>query len=89
MLNPALDLAMLMLVAALLLTGVRLLRGPDVLDRVLALDAMYVNAAGLLVLYGLRIDAPWHFEAALVVALFGSVGTFAFARFLLRGELLR
>lgn len=89
MLTLALDLAFLLLGAALLLAGVRLVRGPDLLDRVLALDAMYLIAAGLLVTYGIRVDADWHFEAALAVALFGFVGTLAFAKFLLRGTLTR
>lgn len=89
MLTLALDIASVLLGVALLLAGWRLLRGPDVLDRVLALDTLYVNAAALLVLYGMRVGAGWHFEAALVVALFGFVGTLAFAKFLLRGDLAR
>ncbi len=88
MLTFALDVAAVLLGLALLLAAVRLLRGPDLLDRVLALDALYVNAAALLVLYGLRLGAAWHFEAALVVALFGFLGTVAFAAFLLRGRLV-
>ncbi len=87
MLTHAIDLAFALLCASIVLTCVRLLRGPDLLDRVLALDALYVNAAALLVLYGLRVGAAWHFEAALVVALFGFLGTVAFAAFLLRGRL--
>jgi multicomponent K+:H+ antiporter subunit F len=88
-LTLALDAAALMLGVALLLAGWRLLRGPDLLDRVLALDTMYVNAAALLVLYGIRVGAGWYFEGALVIALFGFVGTLAFAKFLLRGDLTR
>lgn len=89
MLTLALDVAAVLLGLSLVLAGWRLLRGPDVLDRVLALDTLYVNAAALLVLHGIRVGAGWHFEAALVVALFGFVGTLAYAKFLLRGDLAR
>jgi multicomponent K+:H+ antiporter subunit F len=87
MLTWALDVASVLLAVALLLAGWRLLRGPDVVDRVLALDTLYVNAAALLVLYGIRLGAGWHYEAALVIAMLGFLGTLAFAKFLLRGDI--
>ena len=87
MLNWALDVASVLLAVALLLAGWRLLRGPDVVDRVLALDTLYVNAAALLVVYGIRLGAGWYYEAALVIAMLGFLSTLAFAKFLLRGDL--
>lgn len=86
MLTLALDIATGLLAAALLLAGWRLLRGPDVVDRVLALDTLYVNAAALLIVYGLRLGTGQYFEAALVIALLGFLSTVAFAKFLLRGN---
>ena len=87
MLTWALDVASVLLAVALLLAGWRLLRGPDVVDRVLALDTLYVNAAALLVVYGIRLGAGWYYEAALVIAMLGFLSTLAFAKFLLRGDL--
>lgn len=87
MLTWALDVASVLLAAALLLAGWRLLRGPDVVDRVIALDTLYVNAAALLVLYGIRLGAGWYYEAALVIAMLGFLSTLAFAKFLLRGDI--
>lgn len=87
MLTWALDVASVLLAVALLLAGWRLLRGPDVVDRVLALDTLYVNAAALLVMYGIRLGAGWYYEAALVIAMLGFLSTLAFAKFLLRGDL--
>jgi multicomponent K+:H+ antiporter subunit F len=87
MLNWALDVASVLLALSLLLAGWRLLRGPDIVDRVLALDTLYVNAAALLVMYGIRLGAGWYYEAALVIAMLGFLGTLAFAKFLLRGDL--
>jgi multicomponent K+:H+ antiporter subunit F len=74
------------LAMALCLT--RLLRGPAAVDRVLALDTLYVLAMALLVLLGIRLDDLVYFEAALVIALLGFVGTVAAARYLLRGDVI-
>lgn len=67
---------------------VRLLRGPTVSDRILALDTLYVNSLALLVLLGLRDGSTLWFEAALVIAVIGFVGTVALARYTDRGTLV-
>lgn len=75
-------------VAALALAVWRLVRGPTLPDRVLALDTLYVNSIALLVLLGIRDDTQLYFEAALVVALLGFVSTVAFAKYLDRGDII-
>ncbi|HSI57992.1 MAG TPA: K+/H+ antiporter subunit F [Ideonella sp.] len=72
----------------MLLCGVRLLRGPSLPDRLLALDTLYVNTVALIVLLGLRWQTGLLFEAALIVALLGFVSTVALARFLSRGDVI-
>ena len=59
----------------------RLVVGPTVADRILALDTLYVDAIAVIVLAGLRDPASAYFEAALVIALLGFVGTVALSRF--------
>jgi multicomponent K+:H+ antiporter subunit F len=76
----ALDFALLAVGAALLLCAWRLLRGPELPDRVLALDTMYVNIVALVVLLGLRQGTQLFFEAAMLIALLGFVATVALAR---------
>jgi multicomponent K+:H+ antiporter subunit F len=66
----------------------RLLRGPRAQDRVLALDTLYVNAMLLILTFGIRSASTLYFEAALVIGLLGFVSTAAFAKFLLRGEVI-
>jgi multicomponent K+:H+ antiporter subunit F len=73
---------------AFLLAGWRLLKGPDAVDRVLALDTLYVVGLALLVVTGIRADDTVYFEAALIIALLGFVGTVAAARFLVRGNII-
>jgi multicomponent K+:H+ antiporter subunit F len=66
----------------------RLLRGPDAVDRVLALDTLYINAVGLLVLTGVAYGKDLYYEAAILIALLGFVGTVSLAKFLLRGDVI-
>jgi len=73
---------------ALLCSGYRLLRGPGLPDRILALDTLYVNTIALLVLFGIQYDTQLLFEAALVVALLGFVGTVALAKYVTRGDVI-
>lgn len=68
--------------------ALRLLRGPRAHDRVVALDALYVNAMLLLVTFGIRSGSELYFEAALTIALLGFVSTVALAKFLMRGEVI-
>ena len=84
----ALDFAFVCVALALLLAAVRLLRGPDAVDRVLALDTLYINAVALVILLGVRSRSGLLFEAALIVAMLGFVSTVALARFLGRGDVI-
>ena len=87
-LSWALPLALLILVLAMGCTLVRLLRGPTAQDRVLALDCMYLNAMLVMLVLGLLYDSTHYFEAALLLAILGFVGSVAMAKFLLRGEVI-
>jgi multicomponent K+:H+ antiporter subunit F len=71
---------------AMVLALARLLRGPAAQDRVLALDFMYVSGMLVMLVLGIRFVSGMYFVAALLIALFGFVGSAALAKFLLRGE---
>lgn len=87
-LNLALAVGFLLVTAALLLSLWRLIIGPDQPDRILALDTLYVNTLALLVLLDIKLASSLYFEAALLIALFGFVGTVALAKFLTRGDII-
>ena len=80
--------AQALLGAALLLCVWRAWRGPAAEDRVLALDALYVNAMLLVLAFGVQHGTMLYFEAALVIGMLGFVATAALAKFLLRGEVI-
>lgn len=88
MLEIAVTIAFACIAAALLLNFWRLVRGPDLPDRILALDTMYINTVALLVLLGIHLDLTVYFEAALLIALVGFAGTVALCKYLLRGDII-
>ena len=88
MLSMSLIVAFALVAAAFAMSLFRLLRGPSAPDRILALDTLYINAIALLVLLGILLASPLYFEAALLIALMGFVGTVALAKFLLRGDII-
>ncbi|GGW69919.1 K+/H+ antiporter subunit F [Alishewanella tabrizica] len=77
-----------MISLALLLNLWRLMRGPSLPDRILALDTMYINSIALIILYGLLMGSPLYFEAALLIAMIGFISTVAVCKFLLRGDII-
>ncbi len=73
---------------AMLLALVRLARGPSVPDRILALDTLYVCAIALLVLFGMHLGTAVYFEAALIIAMLGFVGTVVLSKYVLRRDIV-
>jgi multicomponent K+:H+ antiporter subunit F len=73
---------------AMILALLRLMRGPSAQDRVLAFDYVYINGMLTLLILGIRSSSSAYFDMALLIALFGFVGTIALAKFLLRGEVI-
>ncbi|MBU1309639.1 K+/H+ antiporter subunit F [Rheinheimera muenzenbergensis] len=88
MLDKVIMAVFVMISIALLLNLWRLLRGPSLPDRILALDTMYINSIALIILYGLLMGSPLYFEAALLIAMLGFVSTVAVCKFLLRGDII-
>lgn len=73
---------------AMALAAWRLFRGPAASDRVLALDTLYINALALIVVLGLWLETKSYFEAAMLIALLGFVGTAVMAKFVMRGDIV-
>lgn len=88
MLNAVIPVAYALVGLAFLLSFWRLLKGPDAPDRILALDTLYVNTIALLVLLGIHLGSAIYFEAALLIAMMGFVGTVALCKYLLRGDII-
>jgi multicomponent K+:H+ antiporter subunit F len=66
----------------------RIFLGPRAEDRVLGLDTLYSNGMLLLLAFGIQTGRTFYFEASLIIALLGFVGTVGLAKFLMRGEVI-
>jgi multicomponent K+:H+ antiporter subunit F len=88
MLDTVLLIVFAMIGVSLLLNVWRLLVGPSIPDRILALDTMYINSIALIILYGMRMGTALYFEAALLIAMLGFVSTVAICKYLLRGDII-
>lgn len=88
MLAWALNFAFVCVALAMALCAWRLLRGPEATDRLLALDTLYINAAAVAILLGMKLRTDLLFEAALLIAMMGFVSTVALARYLSRGDVI-
>lgn len=88
MLSVALAVTASMLCLALVFNVYRVLMGPTIVDRIAALDTMAINAIGLVILLGIHTRDNLVFEAALLIAMTGFVGTIALCKYLLRGDII-
>jgi len=88
MLDTVILIVFAMIGVSLLLNVWRLLIGPSIPDRILALDTMYINTIALIILYGMTMGTSLYFEAALLIAMLGFVSTVAVCKYLLRGDII-
>ncbi len=88
LMNVALIIAFVVVVVAQIMCMIRLWIGPSTGDRILALDTMVINAIGLIVLLGIAQGITIYFEASMIIAMLGFVSTVAYARFVLRGDII-
>jgi multicomponent Na+:H+ antiporter subunit F len=77
----ALYLAMALVLAGAACSFVRLVRGPTMADRVVALDLLSVLAVAFIGIYAILSDAAAFVDVAIALALVGFLATVAFARY--------
>jgi multicomponent Na+:H+ antiporter subunit F len=80
------QLALVTLGAALLFAVLRLVKGPTLPDRIIAMDLIGVLVVGLIVLLAASTRVRATLDAAVVIALIGFVGTVAYATYVQRGH---
>ncbi|HEX5084688.1 MAG TPA: monovalent cation/H+ antiporter complex subunit F [Blastocatellia bacterium] len=84
--NVALTFVLPTLGIAMALAFARLIRGPSLPDRAVALDLMTVLAMGMIAAYGIGADQSVFLDVAVVLALVSFVATIAFAAYVERSE---
>ncbi|HRK17527.1 MAG TPA: K+/H+ antiporter subunit F [Hyphomicrobiaceae bacterium] len=88
MLTISITIAFVALAVAMALNLWRLVVGPSKPDRILALDTLAINTIALVMLIGIAASSTAYFEAALLIAMMGFVGTIALCKFLLGGDII-
>jgi multicomponent Na+:H+ antiporter subunit F len=66
----------------------RLIKGPSIHDRVIALDAIGINLIAVVGLTSIVLETIAYLEAILLLGILSFVGTIAFAKFLEKGEII-
>jgi len=82
-LNAATGFALLVLSLGLMMTVVRIVRGPTLPDRVLGLDMLVAIAIGFIAAIAIRTGFDLYIDIAIALGLVGFLATVAFARFIL------
>ena len=88
MLPYALGIGLIAITLSMLLCLIRLVIGPSVVDRLLALDTLFLNATCLIVVLSIYWASSNLFEGALLVAMLGFVSTAALARYFTTGHVI-
>jgi multicomponent Na+:H+ antiporter subunit F len=83
-LDLATIIALLLLIAAMSLTVIRIIRGPTLADRILGLDLITSLAIGMIAVIAIRSGFSLYIDIAISLGLVGFLSTIAFARYLLK-----
>ncbi len=81
-LSIAVTITFVVLSISLLLSLIRVVTGPSLPDRVVALDLVAFLVIGFIATYSISVDQPVFLDAAIVLALIAFLGTLAFARYI-------
>ena len=87
MVQIASRLVLALLIVSMALAFIRLVRGPQAADRVVALDLISVLIVAFLAAYAVHAGDTSFLDVAIAYALVAFLGTVALARFLLRSRL--
>ncbi|MFC1994588.1 monovalent cation/H+ antiporter complex subunit F [Chloroflexota bacterium] len=88
MMEVVTDVALVVLAISILLCLYRVVIGPSVPDRVIALDTAAVCGVAIAVVIAIKYGAGMYLDVALIVAVLSFVGTVAIAKFLIRGKII-
>jgi multicomponent K+:H+ antiporter subunit F len=84
----ALGICTLAITISMFLCLIRMIMGPSIVDRLLALDTLFLNATCLIIVLGIYWSTTSLFEGALLVAMLGFISTAALARYFTSGHVI-
>lgn len=82
------DGALVVVAALCLLCSYRVIRGPTIPDRVVALDTIATNVIAIAVLFALKTNRGLFVTASIVLAIIGFLSTVTVAKFVTEGDII-
>ncbi|GLC90501.1 Na(+)/H(+) antiporter subunit F1 [Lysinibacillus piscis] len=67
----------------------RMVKGPSVSDRVVALDSLGISVVSLIGLFSILGETSFFLEIVLLLAILSFIGTVAFSKFIEKGDILK
>ncbi|MCM3634187.1 Na(+)/H(+) antiporter subunit F1 [Paenibacillus camelliae] len=81
-------IAMFLLTVSLLLTLYRIIKGPTVHDRILALDSIGYIVIGIVAVLSIQLDSHAYLETILLIGILAFLSTIALSRYMERGVVI-
>lgn len=86
--GQAVDVGLILVAGLCLLCGYRVVRGPTIPDRVVALDAIATNVVAIAVLVAIATDRGLFVTVSLVLAIIGFISTIAVSKYVTQGDII-
>ncbi|MEC2285232.1 Na(+)/H(+) antiporter subunit F1 [Bacillus velezensis] len=83
-----LQLSLGIMAVSTLLYVIRVMKGPTIPDRVVALDGIGINLIAMTALVSILLNTSAFLEIILLLGILSFIGTIAFAKFLEKGEII-
>ncbi|MBD3109030.1 Na(+)/H(+) antiporter subunit F1 [Bacillus sp. AGMB 02131] len=88
MFNFVITFALVLISLSMLALIYRVIKGPSIPDRVIALDALGVNLIAVIALISIVLDTYAFLEVILLLGILAFIGTVSMAKFLEKGEII-
>jgi multicomponent Na+:H+ antiporter subunit F len=88
MLTTILNISLIIISISMVGLIYRVIKGPSVPDRVIALDAMGINLIAIVAIVSILLDTNSFLEVILLIGILAFIGTVAFAKFLEKGVII-
>ncbi|OCA84863.1 Na(+)/H(+) antiporter subunit F1 [Pradoshia sp. D12] len=88
MINFILQLSLVCIAISMLILIYRVIKGPSIPDRVMALDAIGMNLICMIAILSLLLSTSMFLEVILLISILSFTGTVAFSKFLEKGEII-
>lgn len=88
MIQTAVTIAIICLALSMLALVYRIITGPTLPDRIVALDAVGVNIVGIVALICIKLETTAYIEFVLLFGILAFIGTVAFSKYLEKGVII-